>query len=84
MRISAAALRTAILPVLHLRTPFEGVPQMCISPTPSEGVERWNENAAAGGSRGGGGLVAVVVLRTFGRWNENAGKRLTFGRCGGW
>ena len=29
-------------------------------------------------------LVAVVVLRTFGRWNENAGKRLTFGRCGGW
>ena len=137
---------------------------MCISPTPSEGVERWDENAgkrltfgswewcgvlenaAAGGSRGGGGsahlrkvgrkcgemthlrkvgmvwwrgkcdcrrfswswrfsapsegetkmrgnyspsegghgvacgkmwlqaaLVAVAVLRTFGRWDENAG-----------
>ena len=31
-------------------------------------------------------LVAVVVLRTFGRWDENAGKLLTFGRwewCGG-
>ena len=25
-------------------------------------------------------LVAVVSLRTFGRWDENAGKRRTFGR----
>ena len=25
-------------------------------------------------------LGEVVVLRTFGRWDENAGKRLTFGR----
>ena len=25
-------------------------------------------------------LVVVVPLRTFGRWNENAGKLLTFGR----
>lgn len=25
-------------------------------------------------------LVTVVVLRTFGRWDENVGKWLTFGR----
>ena len=25
-------------------------------------------------------LVAVVLLLTFGRWDENAGKQLTFGR----
>ncbi len=25
-------------------------------------------------------LVAVMVLRTFGRWDEKAGKLLTFGR----
>ena len=31
-------------------------------------------------------LVPVVLLLTFERWDENAGKRLTFGRwawCGG-
>ena len=36
MRIRAAALRTAILPVFHLRTPSKGVPQMRIFPTPTE------------------------------------------------
>ena len=25
-------------------------------------------------------LVGALLLRTFGRWNENAGKQLTFGR----
>ena len=26
-------------------------------------------------------VTVVLLLRTFGRWAENAGKCLTFGRC---
>ena len=99
LRIRAAALRTAILPVFHLRTPSKGVPQMYVFPTPSEGVKGGTKMRGNGSPLEGGRgvvegemllqavLVAVVFLRTFGRWDENAGKLLTFGRwerCGVW
>ena len=29
-------------------------------------------------------LVMAPLLRTFGRWDENAGKLRAFGRCAGW
>ena len=49
--------------------------------SPSEG----GNGVAYGKMRLQAVLVAVVVQRTFGRWDENAGKLLTFGRwawCG--
>ena len=42
----------------------------------SEGVR----GVVEGEMRQQAALVAVVLLRTFGRWDENAGKWLTFGR----
>ena len=83
MRIRATALRTAILPVFHLRTLSEGVPQVRIFPTPPEGEtkKRGNYSPSEGGHGVGcwkmrlqAALVAVVLQRTFGRWDENAGK----------
>ena len=44
--------------------------------SPSEGVK----GVMCGEMLRRAALVAVVVLRTFGRWDENAGKLLTFGR----
>ena len=78
--------------MFHLRTPSEGVPQVHIFPTPSEGVKGGTKMRGNGSPLEGGRgvvegeillqavLVVVVPLRTFGRWNENAGKLLTFGR----
>ena len=51
--------------------------------SPSEG----GHGVACGEMRLQAVLVEVVVLRTFGRWDENARKLLTFGRwawCGVW
>ena len=98
LRIRAAALRTAILPVFHLRTPSKGVPQMYVFPTPSEGVNFANPRHSTpyGHSvlipppnsfqRSAANVRFPYSFRRSERWNENAGKRLTFGRwawCGG-
>ena len=65
---------------------------MRIFPTPSEGEmkKRGNYSPSEGGHgvaygkmRLQAALGEVAVLRIFARWDENAGKWLTFGRCGG-
>ena len=56
--------------------PSEGGTKTRGNGSPSEGVH----GVVEGETRQQAVLVAVVVLRTFGRWDENAGKRLTFGR----
>ena len=73
-------------------TPSEGVKggtKMRGNDSPSEGGTkmRGNDSPSEGGHGVGcwkmrlqAALVAVVILRTFGRWDENAGKLRTFGR----
>ena len=57
--------------------PSEGGMKMRGNGSPSEGVH----GVACGKMQQQAVLVAVVFLLTFGRWDENAGKWLTFGRC---
>ena len=73
-------------------TPSEGVPQMCISPTPSEGVNFANprRRTSYGHSvlipppnsfqRSAANVHFPYSFRRSERWDENAGKWLTFGR----
>ena len=59
-----------------LCAPSEGETKMRGNDSPSEGghgVGCWKMRLQAA-------LGEVVLQRTFGRWDENAGKRLTFGR----
>ena len=56
--------------------PSEGGMKMRGNGSPSEGVR----GVVEGEMRQQAALVAVVLLRTFGRWDENTGKWLTFGR----
>ena len=50
--------------------PSEGGTKMRGNYSPSEG----GNGVVEGGMRLQAALVAVVILRTFGRWDENAGK----------
>ncbi len=89
MRIRATALRTAILPVFHLRTLSEGVPQVRIFPTPPEGEtkKRGNYSPSEGGTKmrgndspsGGGNGVGCWKMQLQAALGEVVPLR-TFGR----
>ena len=57
-------------------SPSEGGTKMRGNSSPSEG----GHGEMEGETRLQAVLVTVVLLLTFGRWDENAGKQLTFGR----